>query len=402
MSAGVEESRVAGGGNVVDIEALLTPIAGDQPVGVSLRYDGTYDEIRRARRADDQLEQGAWKRERKLSEWPRVVEIASEVLATRSKDLQVGAWLAEALVQLHGFQGLCDGLKLMRGLQLNFWDGLFPEIEEGNLDARANSLSWLDNQLSLAIKNVPLTDGAGGIRYTFGDWEDSQKFNIPENLDDLDSAELERINQIRMKAADERKINSEQWRAARDTTGRPFYEATFAALNDCWAEFMALDAVTDEKFGDQSPGLHTLNRTLEDVRAVMGKIVITKRELEPDAVTDLVEVKPETRTPGDWQATGAMVVSSHASKARTSGTAAASRDEAYRKLAEAAAYFREAEPHSPVSYLVERAIRWGQMPLEEWLAEVVKSDEVLLSLRETLGILRHGNGEQGYQDESGE
>lgn len=395
MSAAAEESAVASEGGVVNIAALLAPLAGENPAGASLQYDGMHDDIREARRADDQFSQGEWQRERKLADWPRVVELTSEALATRSKDLQVGAWLAEALVRLHGFVGLRDGLRVMRGLQLNFWDGLFPEPDEGDLEARGNSLAWLDRQLSLALKGVALTEGAGGIQYTYSDWEDSQNFDIPEKLDDLETADLERINGVRMRAADEGKITSEQWRAAKITTARPFYEAAFAALNDCWAELQALDAVTDEKFERQAPGLHALTRTLEDVRALVEKIVREKRELEPDSVAG----GSGQAAPDDGQPGGASAATSSRSASRLT---VASRDEAYRKLSEAAAYFRVAEPHSPVSYLIERAIRWGQMPLEEWLAEVVKSEDVLLNLRETLGIKRLLNSEQGSVDEGGE
>ena len=40
----------------------------------------------------------------------------------------------------------------------------------------------------------------------------------------------------------------------------------------------------------------------------------------------------------------------------------------------------------PVSYLVQRAVSWGHMPLDTWLAEVIKDGGVLDNLRETLGI----------------
>ena len=49
-------------------------------------------------------------------------------------------------------------------------------------------------------------------------------------------------------------------------------------------------------------------------------------------------------------------------------------------------YFRRTEPHSPVSYLVQRAITWGQMPLDAWLHDVIKDVNTLASLRETLGL----------------
>ena len=62
------------------------------------------------------------------------------------------------------------------------------------------------------------------------------------------------------------------------------------------------------------------------------------------------------------------------------------RQEALIRLAEVAGFFRRTEPHSPVAYLVQRAIKWGQMPLEVWLQEVIKNDGVLDQLRETLGL----------------
>ena len=46
----------------------------------------------------------------------------------------------------------------------------------------------------------------------------------------------------------------------------------------------------------------------------------------------------------------------------------------------------EEELASVCAYLVERAIKWSQMPLETWLASVIKDDTVLGSLRETLGV----------------
>ena len=63
-----------------------------------------------------------------------------------------------------------------------------------------------------------------------------------------------------------------------------------------------------------------------------------------------------------------------------------SRADALRQLAAVADYFRRTEPHSPVSYLVQRAVRWGEMPLEAWLQNVIHDESVLDQLRETLGL----------------
>ena len=50
---------------LTNLEALLAPIPGDNPSGENLAYDGVVDEIREARRADENLEQGEWKRDLK-------------------------------------------------------------------------------------------------------------------------------------------------------------------------------------------------------------------------------------------------------------------------------------------------------------------------------------------------
>jgi hypothetical protein len=72
------------------------------------------------------------------------------------------------------------------------------------------------------------------------------------------------------------------------------------------------------------------------------------------------------------------------------------------RLAEVAGYFQRAEPHSPVSYLVQRAVKWGNMPLESWLTDVIKDETVLSHLRQTLGFDTGGGGwessDSGYTE----
>ena len=64
-----------------------------------------------------------------------------------------------------------------------------------------------------------------------------------------------------------------------------------------------------------------------------------------------------------------------------------SRSEAIARLEEAARFFSQSEPHSPVAYLVRRAVRWAGMPFEEVLGELVKDDKLVKQIGETLGIV---------------
>ena len=67
---------------ILDFEMLLAAIPGDNPSGESLRLTAPYDAIQEARRADDDLDQGAWVRDTKVADWPAVIKIATEALVT--------------------------------------------------------------------------------------------------------------------------------------------------------------------------------------------------------------------------------------------------------------------------------------------------------------------------------
>src|SRR6266581_8421541 len=101
---------------------LLNPIPGDNPSGTNLRYAPVYDKIKEARREDDDAPQGEWAHERKVADWKQVVKLAGEALATKSKDLQLAAWLTEAMLRQEALGGLRAGLGLLRGLLDKFWD----------------------------------------------------------------------------------------------------------------------------------------------------------------------------------------------------------------------------------------------------------------------------------------
>ena len=68
------------------------------------------------------------------------------------------------------------------------------------------------------------------------------------------------------------------------------------------------------------------------------------------------------------------------------GGSLASKEAALRALGEIAGFFRRTEPHSPVAYLLERAVLWANMPLEQFLAELIRDEGTLSSIRERVGL----------------
>lgn len=371
----------------LDLELLLVPIPGGNPAGESLRYAGPYDAIQEARRADDVLEQGDWKRETKAADWHAVIAITTEALAAKSKDMQIAAWLIEALVKRQGFPGLRDGLKLLRELQQEFWPSLYPEVEDGDMEFRASPLEWLNEKLPPSIRAIPVTHSSGGEEYSWMHWEQSRSVD-----------NLGRQDQEAMAAAlAEGKITGEQFDKAVAATSRAYYETLFEDLNQSWEEYQQLDRVVDEKFGREAPSLLGIKKAIDDCRTLAEGIVKKKRELEPDLAPPpqpepepkperglfdrLLRRKENTTPSGPERRPNSSLPFSDALPLEPQD-----RNDALRRLAAVALYFRRTEPHSPISFLVERAIRWGEMPFEEWLKDVIHSEDVLSQIRETLGL----------------
>jgi type VI secretion system protein ImpA len=380
---------------IVDVEALLAPIAGENPAGRDVRYDGTHDAIKEARRVDDALAQGEWVREIKTADWAAVIEIATEALTTKSKDLQVACWLTEALGERYGFPGLRDGLHLIQQLQERFWDELHPQIEEGDLETRAAPLVWLNEKLPLTVRQLPVTQGASGENYSWLHWKESRE------VDDLGRKDQEAM----AAALADGKIPGEQFDKIVEATSLAYYKTLFEDLSQLFQECEELDRLVDEKFGRQAPTLLELKKAIEDCRVLVADIVKKKGGLEPQPTPSEPGPKamrgffsgllrgreepppqgrqsaPERSIDDDQPVVGSLMPQDRA--------------DALRRLGAVAEYFRRTEPHSPVAYLVQRAVRWGEMPLEEWLRDVIHDESVLGQLRETLGLKDADGGTSG-------
>ena len=97
---------------------------------------------------------GDWERPLKKADWNKVVSIAMEALSNRTKDLQVTAWLTEALIHIEGWVGLQQGLRATHGLINTFWDTLHPALDDGDPERRIAPLAWIATRLDDAIHNI--------------------------------------------------------------------------------------------------------------------------------------------------------------------------------------------------------------------------------------------------------
>ena len=177
--------------------------------------------------------------------------------------------------------------------------------------------------------------------------------------------------------------------ALHDKAEREAAQATQRQLNDClrmlpgvqfrqnllWltesrAALTRLEAWSDGQLAFDSPSFTPLRQTIEQLTTLMQEFLAMHPATPPQPAIDESPFFTDEPSP-----------------AVAMGRAPTSRDEAYRQLALVAEYLAKTEPHSPVPYLINRAVEWGQKPLRDLLAELINADPESRRLWTLLGVL---------------
>lgn len=352
------------------VEQLLAPIPGAAPAGEDLAYSTLFDQIREARRSDDPgLSQGDWEQTLKVAEWPKVIRLCEQALTQNSKDLQLLVWYAEAQVQVNGIHGLALGLAALDGWLAQYWENGYPELDPHDLDERVGKLEWLNQQLGIAIRSVPmLKPDFGG--YGWNDWQQSREV---ENLGLKDA-------DAKAAAIAEGKLSGDEFEKSATLSGHAWFQSLAENLVAALSRYEALDAQVDLRFGGEAPSLAEIRN---GIYACQDLVLRYRQQTAPAGVAPVpVQVSEERKA----------VTQSHSAPAPVAAAPISfngqirSRQEAVQMLSEIARYFRHNEPHSPVALLAERAARWAEMSLEEWLQHVVKDGSTLNQLQELLDV----------------
>ena len=348
---------------------LLEPIASSAPAGVDLRLlssDLTLEKIRELRKEVTPNEDWA-SGQGKEPDWSGIVAACENALASHTKDLELANAIAEAWARTSGFDGLAAGLGLVRGLIERFWDCVHPGFEDGQIiePIRARHVSWIGSAESFlrSVREAPLLHAGDGAPISWS-----------QRLEALRLEDLRLTSQASWKEAREHgALVLEELEARLAALPDTAYSDAARAVDACRQELVQLEALCRERFSrEHAPDLLRLRDLLDEIAAFLAPRV------------------PTAQAPVEAPLHVAQAPDSVASDAEPARSPAASRiqtrREALTSLAEIAEFLRETEPHSPVSYLVERAVRWGQMPLEQVLKEVVKDPTVLHHIWDTLGI----------------
>jgi type VI secretion system protein ImpA len=346
---------------MADFASLLEPISPEKPAGANLYYDKTFDDIKEARRQEDTAAQGLWEREVKMADYNRVASLIETAFTTKTKDLRLAVWLVEARIYREGAAGLVSGLQFLTALLEKFWDGIYPEIEDGDLEDRFSPLEWFGTYFDpskgssprLAICRLPLVKG----KYDFFVYQESRKVGS-----EADVSESEPRKKARAALIAEGKISAEVFDKVFDETPKALYKQLAANYKEALVALEQLDAFCRAQFTQNPPSFGPLRKTIEEIANAVSILLKRKLEKDPDPIEQVAPAEPaeggeeNAAAPGAAPAQSAIIDLS-----QFGGGAINSPDQAQLHVLAAAQYLRRNIPASPLSYLLLRALRWGEI-----------------------------------------
>ncbi len=337
------------------IEDFLTPISAANPSGHSLKETEIYTDIQRARAFDDpSLPRGVWDHDLKRSDWHRVRDLCQSNLLEKTKDIQVAMWFLESQLNLQGIASLPASLLLLGKLTNEFWDDVHPVMQDGDTDYRTNLFIWMNDKLIAPLRQITIAETLTGEVFSWLDWERAAL------LDDAQSA----LPEFKDK-------NTKAIKLAISQTRIDYYKDLCQDLSDSLSALDFLNSVLAEKLALAAPSLNNLKdllgTMLETIDGLTGATAIAAEE---ETTATQIEAEPMQDEAQPNLELGAVT----------------DRQRAYEMLAEAAEYLSRDDPHSPVPYLVLRAIEWGQLTTAELYDEIFIQNEGRLNIFELLGI----------------
>lgn len=345
-----------------NIEELLAPVSEDAPAGVDLREDSAADapyyQIKDARNNARAIERNSFPGDEnedhlEKQHWKLILKEAPKALK-QSKDLEIAAWLTEALIREDGFAGLKQGFDLIQGLVDNYWDNLYPMPDEDGISTRVAvlvGLNGINNTVGTLVAPINTAAITSDGEYSYWSY--------------LQAQELEKVkdNAEKQKKIKAGSVPMDTIKAAVKPSQSDFYIQLNHDLEHIIATFATLTDTLDEKCGDDTPPSSNIRKSLENTLKALN--VIAKDIINPEIAP---EGESETEYAGETEATTGTAPTTAEFKATGN---IKGRLEAFKTLQTVADFFKRTEPHSPIGFSIERLVRWGDMSLPELLQELV-------------------------------
>jgi type VI secretion system protein ImpA len=144
---------------MLELEELLAPLGQGAPAGPDLRDSPAYAELERAIEGKPERQAGSKIVPAEPPDWKDIRTRCVGILKV-SKDLRVAILLARARLEVDGYVGFEEGLRLILGLIEGFWDSFHPQLdadEGADATARVSAMTELTQRgVIQALRAAPL------------------------------------------------------------------------------------------------------------------------------------------------------------------------------------------------------------------------------------------------------
>lgn len=337
-------------------EKVFEPLDDSPPCGIDLRddIDSLYFKVRNARvNARDEerkaVSDGSEDAYTTSKLWPSILKDSTEILCKHSKDLEVLVWFWEALERVYGWQGLAVGAELCHKFLDLYWDQYFPDPDDDLEDRILPVLRFCGAEntgvILPALKSLPFckSEKTGIVC--------SWKIDSAQRKKSVSGTREEGESKLREIAAAFSGADKNKIRAVFESISK-----TQTSLNDICTTIY-------EKSGEQFL-LGELPEFLDSCRRLLTHFAgpyIEDREM--DAIDQILEDNILDQDQKAGVQTGSV------SKEQMLDTASLRRSYII-QLQEISEFFKKTEPHSPVSYCVDQAVKLSGMSLPEVLNEL--------------------------------
>ncbi|MAQ94411.1 MAG: type VI secretion system protein TssA [Rhodothermaceae bacterium] len=129
------------------LDAIRAALPGDAPAGIDMKYESEFEtlkaEVDALGAATGDVDFGA------------IVDLASQILTEKSKDLTVASYLVLGLTRTAGYTGIAEGLAATRAVVEGFWEDAFPPLRR--MRGRQAALQFVAERTSTWIQSERAT-----------------------------------------------------------------------------------------------------------------------------------------------------------------------------------------------------------------------------------------------------
>ena len=380
---------------LLDIEALLAPISESSPCGTSkdsgedAALENLFSEMRDLTSVGRKIESqrylleslGPSDRQEMLSslqdkadgpqadpKWGRVAELCIEILTKHSKDTRVLVSLVESMTRIHGLRGLSAAFQVCTAMIDRFGISLYPSPEDDSTKFYCiEFLSKLNDSENLksSFFQEEITPNGAGLS-----WASHMGASSLEQRSQSERDEFVQSGYLTVE-----KYYQEIGKVEDRFVFKSFDEVAQTALEEAKKLDAAISKNCDNRFGIGNI-VDALTKLQRWFRGVVQDRWEYLESMVPKEDSETSDESGEVETSGVGEP----------KKTSQSSGGAMTREQALKDLLAVASYFRKTEPHSPLSYSLEQAVRWGKMPLPDLLRDLVTDDNILSEVFRRMGI----------------